>query len=130
MAIGGLMRMAAFFAMSAGLSLAMTWTGPLVDSKCYGAEQRNVGPLNTEPWANTDVGYEIRFCSPTHKTKYFAIVGAYGERLKLDDAGNTKAAALVQNITKRHVIRVAVTGEKADKRIRVDSISPLVQSQR
>lgn len=130
MAMAGLRRIAVLFGMASAIGFAATWTGPLVDSKCYGAEQRNVGPLNTQPWANTDVAYEIRYCSPNHKTKYFAIVGTYGERLKFDDAGNAKAAALVQNVTKRHVMRVAVTGEQMKNRIRVDSISPLVQSQR
>lgn len=130
MSMGGLMRIAVVAAMSSAMSLAATWSGPLVDANCYAAELRNVGPFNTEPWANTDLGSEIHFCSPTHKTKSFGIVRDYLHWLKFDATGNAKAAALVQNVRKRHVLQVAVTGQEVRKRLQVDSIAPLVQSQR
>jgi hypothetical protein len=119
-------RLAAILAVAASAGLAETWSGPLVDSKCYGAEQRNVNPTDTQAYADSDIGYEIRYCSPSRKTKFFAIVGEYGDRLKFDASGNAKAAALVQNLRKPHQIEVAVSGEMSGKAIRVDSISPVV----
>ena len=115
------------FAMLLGLAstacFAETWSGPLVDSKCYGAEQRNVNPTDTQTAVDVDRGYEIQYCSPTRKTKRFAIVGPEGERLKLDDAGNTKAADLVRSAKKRTPFAVTVTGVRAGNRVQVDSIT-------
>src|SRR5579862_3290907 len=102
------LRFAAFLSLSSAVCFAETWSGPLVDSKCYGAEQRNVNPTDTHPYADVDLGYEIRYCSATHKTKRFAIVGPYGERLKFDDAGNAKAADLVRNTNRKQLLYVAV----------------------
>lgn len=122
-----ILRFAALFSLSAALCLAETWSGPLVDSKCYGAVQRNVNPTDTQTYVDRDIGSEIRYCAPTHKTKYFAIVGEYGTRLKLNDTGNAKAAELVRNVNKRQMLQVAVTGQMVGKEIKVDSISPLSQ---
>lgn len=121
------MWLAALLVLSSAATFAENWSGPLVDSKCYGAEQRNVNPTDTETYVDRDRGYEIRYCSPTHKTKYFAVVGSDGERLKFDSAGNVKAAELVRNVNKRQVLEVAVTGEMAGKEIKVESISAVPQ---
>jgi hypothetical protein len=117
------MRLAVLAALSTAAGFAETWSGPLVDSKCYAAEQRNVNPTDTETFVDRDRNYEIRYCSPTQKTKLFAIVGQDGQRLKFDPAGNAKAAELVRNVTKKHVFAVAVSGEMVGKAIKVDSIS-------
>ena len=114
---------AVLLSFSPGIAFAETWFGALVDSKCYGAEQRNVNPTDTETSVDRDKNYDVRYCSPTHKTKFFAIVGQEGQRLKLDPAGNAKAADLVRNISKKHILDVAVRGEMVGKTIRVDSIS-------
>jgi hypothetical protein len=116
---------AALLAFASAACFAETWSGPLVDSRCYGAELRNVNPTDTHPYADVDRGYQIRYCSPTHKTKLFAIVSPEGDRLKFDDAGNTKAADLVRNINKKQVLAVTVSGEMAGKAIKVQSISAL-----
>lgn len=72
-----------------------------------------------------DRNSEIRYCSPTRKTKLFAIVNLQGERLKFDDAGNAKAADLVRNNNRKQVLAVTVSGEMAGKAIQVQSISAL-----
>ena len=120
-----LIRLAALLALASAACFAETWSGPLVDSKCYGAEQRNVNPTDTQTYVDVDRGYEIRYCSPTHKTKLFAIVSPEGERLKFDDAGNAKAAGLVRNYNRKRILEVTVSGEMAGKAIKVQSISAL-----
>jgi len=116
-------RLVALLILCAAAALAESWTGLLVDSKCYSAEERNVNPTDTETSVDRDVMYSIRYCSPTHKTKAFALVEQYGERLKFDPAGNAKSADLVRNVNKKHMLQVSVTGEMSGKLLRVDTIS-------
>jgi hypothetical protein len=118
------MRIAALLAFSSFIGFAETWSGELVDSKCYAAEQRNVNPTDTETWVDSDKGYEIRYCSPRSKTGVFAVVDRDGRSFNLDSAGNAKAAALVPNDRNKHFTPVTVTGEMIGKAIKVDSISP------
>jgi hypothetical protein len=116
--------LAVLFSLSAVTAFAETWSGMLVDSKCYAAEQRNVNPTDTETAVDTDQGFEIRYCTPKHKTKSFAIVKRDGHALRFDAAGDTKALAYVHSAGKQHMYEVAVTGEQSGKRIQVASISP------
>jgi len=124
-----IMLLAALAALPAASSFAGTWSGPLVDSKCYAAEERNVNPNDTQTAVDRDIGYEIRYCTPTHKTKYFAIVDEDTTRLKFDAAGNAKAAELVKNITKKRGMLVTVTGQLVKNTIQVDSLSPVHEHQ-
>ncbi len=117
------MRLAALLAFSSAVTFAATWSGPLVDSKCYAAEERNVNPTDTETFVDRDGGNEIRYCSPTHKTKSFALIAADGRELNFDSAGNAKAAEMVGNVNKRRRLVVEVSGEMSGDTIKVDSIS-------
>lgn len=104
-------------------AFAQTWSGVLVDSKCYAAEERNVNPTDTQTAVDTDKGFEIRYCGPKPRTKFFAVVRPDGRALRFDSAGDTKASAYVQSAGKQHLYEVAVTGQRNGKRIQVDSIS-------
>lgn len=111
-------------AFSAATAFAETWSGMLVDSRCYASERRNVNPTDTETAVDTDKGYEIRYCTPKPKTTSFAIVRSDGRALRFDAAGDAKASAYVQSAGKRRMYDVAVTGEMNGKRIQVESILP------
>lgn len=113
------------FVLSASAAFAASWTGVLVDSGCYAAEQRNVNPTDTETSVDVDVNSEIRYCSPSAKTKSFTFVDPVGETYRLDPAGNVKAADLVRRTGKRSRFEVSVTGQRNGKAIQVDSISSL-----
>ena len=113
--------------MTASLSRAASWTGVLVDSKCWGAEERNVDPRDTTIFVDRDRNLEIRFCAPKAKTKSFIVVPLDGVGLPLDSEGNTKAADLLRSTGKRDIYRVIVTGNLAKETLNVDSIS-LVKS--
>ena len=116
-------RLAAALCLSAFLSFGGTWSGALVDSKCYDAEERNVNPTDTLTNVDRDGNREIRYCSPSAKTKSFAVVQADGPALKLDAAGNVKAAELLPKTGKNSRIFVAITGEIDRTTIKVESIS-------
>ncbi len=116
-------RLALLLCLSPILSFAGSWSGVLVNSKCYGAEERNVNPTDTLTNVDRDRNMELRYCSPNAKTKSFAVVQADGARLRFDSAGNAKAAELVSKTGKKSLLVVAVTGELQGKIIRVDSIS-------
>jgi hypothetical protein len=116
-------QLALFLGTLASSALARTWSGDLVDAKCYAAEERNVNPTDTETAVDRDRGFEIRYCAPQAKTKTFALVEPDGGSLDLDPAGNAKASQLVQATGKEHFVPVVVSGDMAGKAIRVDSIS-------
>jgi hypothetical protein len=116
-------QLAGLLCCSALLGFAATWSGTLVDSKCYDAEERNVNPTDTLIHVDRDGNREIRYCLPRAKTKSFAVVQADGPALKLDSAGNAKAAELVPQTGKKVRLFVDVTGQLGNNTIKVDSIS-------
>ncbi len=103
--------------------VAKTWSGALVDSKCYAYEEANVNPTDTMTSVDRDTGREVRYCSPSTKTKSFALVQEFGPTLTLDSAGNAKALDLVRNTAKKSILVVVVQGEMNKSTISVDSIA-------
>jgi hypothetical protein len=103
--------------------LAGSWSGFLVDSRCYASEERSVNPNYTYNHAYRDTTQEIRVCTPNAKTKSFSVVGHDGFGLRLDPVGNAKAAEIVQQSGKKHRFKVIVTGEKSKNAIEVGSLS-------
>ena len=116
-------RLAAFLCLLSAPGFAASWSGTLVDSKCYDAEQRNVNPTDTLTAVDRDTNAEIRYCAPSVKTKSFAVVESSGLSFRLDPAGNAKAAELVGKTGKRSRFEVAVTGEMSKDSVKVESIS-------
>jgi hypothetical protein len=117
------MRLALGLFLSAVLSFAGSWTGTLVDSKCYDAEERNVNPTDTLTNVDRDRNLEVRYCSPSARTKSFAVVDSDGLSFKFDTAGNAKAATLIGKSGKKSRLFVNVSGEMSRNTIQVNSIS-------
>jgi hypothetical protein len=105
------------------LGLADTWSGFLVDSKCYAAEERNVGPRNSQPHVNKDMAGQIWYCAPRPKTKNFAVVLDDWSSLRFDASGNAMASGLVRKTAKRDFMRVTVDGQRNQRTVTVNSIS-------
>ncbi len=103
---------------------AQSWSGSLVDSKCYDSEERSFNPFDISPNLNRDKDQEIRICTPSSKTKSFAVVGQGGwTTFKLDPYGNERAVALVRKLGKKSHLEVTITGERKGDSIIVHSIS-------
>jgi hypothetical protein len=117
------MRVAVLLFLASGPGFAGTWSGSLVDSKCFAASERNVNPNDTLTAVDRDQNQEVLYCSPGLKTKSFAIIQADGLSLALDSAGNARAAKFVRNAGRKQRIAAVVTGELKNSTIRVDSIS-------
>jgi len=117
------MRFAILLFVAAIPAVSGRWSGYLVDSRCYAAEERNVNPGDTEAHIDRDMDYEIRYCSPTTKTKTIAIVDRQWNRIDLDAGGNAKAAGVVRIIGKKRKIIVDVRGQLSTNTIAVDSIT-------
>jgi hypothetical protein len=117
------MRLLFGFCFASALAMGESWTGVLVDSKCYAAEERNVNPTDTSTAVDTDKSMEIRRCSPKAKTNSFAIIRPEGQVLQLDAGGNAKAAGLVRTSGRKAPLRVALTGEMSGQAVKVGSIS-------
>lgn len=115
------MRSVVLACLSTAPGLAETWSGSLVDLKCWNFQEYNT--KDTSIYVDRDTNMEIRACSPTSKTKVFAVVLPIGLNFKLDSEGNAKAAELVQKIGKRSPVTVGITGEADKNTIKVDSIS-------
>jgi hypothetical protein len=116
-----LMRLTTLACLSATLTLAGSWSGVLVDSKCWDNEENNTRA--TSIYVDRDGNLEIRLCSPSPKTKSFAVVQQDGLSFNLDSAGDAKAAELVRKTGKKSLLTVAITGEMIKHTIKVDSIS-------
>jgi hypothetical protein len=115
-------RLAALLSVASALAFAESWSGSLVDSKCYAAEERNTRE-NGLTSVDRDRSSEIAYCSPNVKTQSFAIVLNDGASWKLDSSGNAKAAMLVQKTGKKSAYVVNVTGAANHGMVNVSSIS-------
>ena len=121
--MGLTLRVVTLFCLSSALSYAESFTGALVDSKCYEYRERNVNPTDTLTYVDRDTRTEIHDCSPNAKTKTFAIVLREGPSYRLDPPGNTQAAQLVRSTGNRSLFVVAVAGELSKSTVKVKSIS-------
>jgi hypothetical protein len=116
--------LAALACLMAAPVFAQSWSGYLVDAKCYDSEERSVDPFGTAPPVSRDKNLEIGMCTPSFKTRSFAVVQPDELRsFYLDAAGNAKAAGLVERTGKRSFHKVTVTGEMFVDVIEVKSIS-------
>jgi hypothetical protein len=115
------MRLATLLILASTLGFAGSWSGLLVDAKCYASEQTNVNKDATT--VDRDMNGEIRYCSPGARTKSFGVVLPDWDSLKFDSAGNAKAAQLIRSAGKRSVLDVTVTGTQKKDRIEVSSLS-------
>jgi hypothetical protein len=116
-------RLMALVLLSAAPGFANSWSGALVDSKCWDSEEGNINRKDTSIYVDRDRNLEVRYCSPKAKTKAFAVVLIDGLNMRLDEAGNAKAAELVQANGKMAPVRVVITGEANHNTIKVDSLS-------
>jgi len=114
------MRLAGLASLSSTLGLAASWSGTLVDSRCWDTEENNTKGVSV--YVDRDRNMEVRLCSPKAKTKSFTLVLPDGFNLKLDAPGNTKAAEIVPSTGRKSPVMVAVTGETSNNAIKVDSI--------
>jgi hypothetical protein len=122
--------LAALACLASTPAFAKSWSGFLVDSTCYAAEERSVNPEYIYNHTYRDTDQEIRVCSPNARTKSFSIVGDDGFGLRLDPAGNAKAAEIVQQTGKKNRLEVTVTGETSKDAIEVDSLALVERSEK
>jgi hypothetical protein len=116
-----MVRLATLLLFASTVGFAANWSGFLVDSRCYANEQSNVNKNTTT--VDRDMNAEVRYCSPSAKTKGFALVLDDWNSLKFDSVGNAKAGALVGNANKKSVVKVTVSGNLNRDTIQVGSVS-------
>ena len=101
------MRFASLLLCLSTVGFAGTWSGYLVDSRCYADERNNV------TWDDNsfgdDMSMEVRECVATSKTKHFAIVLSDWTMLKLDAAESDKAATIAHNVARKASTPYCVT---------------------
>jgi hypothetical protein len=113
----------AAFGMAPAAGMAQSWSGLLVDSKCYDAEERSVNPNDRLTHVERDQNLEIRMCAPKTNTKSFAVVEHGEDSFKLDAAGNARVSELLKETGKKSFHEVTVVGEMENNTPVVDSIS-------
>jgi hypothetical protein len=107
-------KVASLLGMIAPLGLATTWSGPLVDARCYASLLNNTNPDLI--YVDRDFAGMIRYCAPKARTTSFAVVQQGGIPLRLDPRGNEQAAELVKKVGGKKIILVNVEGQRASKR--------------
>ena len=115
--------LAVLLCLASAPSFAGSWSGWLVDAKCYAALERNKSPTDTLNYVDRDKNHELRYCEPNAKTRSFALVERNGLSFNLDAGGNAKAAELVRRAGKKSIAEVTVAGEMTTDTVKVDSIS-------
>jgi hypothetical protein len=113
---GGIMRLLSLLIGLSTVGFAGTWSGYLVDSRCYESQQNNVSADTTTVSRDMNVG--LQQCRANLKTKRFTIVLNDWSVLKLDTAGNERAAAIVRHNPKRSALYcITVAGSRVKNMI-------------
>lgn len=115
------LRVLLLASLTSALSLGESWSGLLVDSRCYASSQNNMKAVSHP--ASTDIGRTLRVCAATAKTKAFAIAQHDGTSVNLDADGNQKAHELVMKEAKMSRYEVNVTGDMVQNTLKVAAIS-------
>jgi hypothetical protein len=115
------MRLASLLLCVSTVGFASTWSGFLVDSRCYTTEQANVS--QDAPLGSRDMSRQIRTCTAKSGTRHFGVVPADWKGLRFDGKGNSQAARLVQKRRKGTVMKVTVAGVRQGNTIKVASVS-------
>jgi hypothetical protein len=110
------MRLASLLFCLSTLGFAETWSGFLVDSRCYSNDEFNVSQ-DANYTVGRDMRRTLRQCAATPETKKFAIVRNDWTRLKLDAAGNERAASIVRRGNKSELYCVTVAGARMKKNV-------------
>jgi hypothetical protein len=116
-----ILRLAGMLGMVATLGFATTWSGALVDAKCYAAFQGN--SRSTLYYVDRDTSWMIGYCAPRVKTQSFELVPVSGASFPLDSHGNAQASGIVRKVGKKRLIVVQVAGvRKGKKDVAVSSV--------
>jgi hypothetical protein len=110
------MRLVSLLFCLSTLGFAETWSGFLVDSHCYSRTQFNVSQ-DANYTAGRDMRSTLQQCAATPETKKFAIVRNDWSHLKLDAAGNERAASIVRRGNKSELYCVTVAGSRMRKNV-------------
>jgi hypothetical protein len=115
-------RVTVLLGLVATVGFAATWTGELVDRRCYVAIEDNIGP-DGPYYVDRDISGEIGECAPRVKTHAFEVVQLDEVPIDLDSRGNAQCAALVRKYGKKPLLLVQVVGEKTGHTIKVRSVT-------
>jgi hypothetical protein len=115
-----IIRVAGLFALLATAGFARTWSGVLVDAKCYAEFKGDT--RSSLLYVDRDMSWMIQYCAPSLRTGCFAVVPLDGNTFPLDTQGNAQAWALVRRAGKRPLLWVQVVGEKAGRDVKVNTV--------
>jgi hypothetical protein len=115
-----IIRVAGLLFLFSTLGSAATWSGALVDAKCYAWFRGNT--RTTLKFVDRNTAWMISYCAPTLKTGCFELVPEDGSTFPLDSYGNAQAWALVRKFRKRRILVVEVTGVKQGKDVVVSGV--------
>jgi hypothetical protein len=104
-------------------ALAGTWSGQLVDSRCYASETTNVSA--DAGFGGRDMVGELRRCLVNERTKKFGVVLNDWSTYRFDARGNAQASEMVRQKRKQSAYHVTVGGALNPKKhtIAVSSLS-------
>jgi hypothetical protein len=115
-----IIRVAGLLVLVATIGCAKTWSGVLVDAKCYAGWRGDT--RSSLQYVDRDMSWIIQYCAPRLNTKSFAVVPLDGRTFPLDSQGNAQASALVRKAGKRPLLWVQVVGEKPGRDVRVNRV--------
>jgi hypothetical protein len=115
-----ILRLAGIFGMVATLGFATTWSGSLVDARCYAGFQGS--KKSAMHYVDRDTSWVIGYCAPRVRTSSFVVVPVDGGTFPLDSHGNKQASAIVRKVGRRRLILVQVAGVKKGNNVAVSTV--------
>jgi hypothetical protein len=118
-----MIRVASLLLLSSFAGFAGTWSGALVDSRCYETVTTNVS--YDAGFTGRDMTGELRTCEVSNRTKHFGVVLSDWRTYRLDSRGNAQAGELVRVSHKPSAYFVTVSGALNSRKntISVSSLS-------
>ncbi len=97
-----------------------TWSGKVVDAAC---KDQAAAPAPAPSAQSAQPGGQVaNACEPTASTVAFGIELSDGRVLKLDSAGNTKAAEAMKTNAGKSSLQATVTGSLDGQTVKVETI--------
>jgi len=104
------------------LCLAESWSGKVVDAACKDQAAAAPAPAPAPAESAQPSTPAANACEPTASTVSFGIELSDGKVLKLDSAGNTKAAEAMKTNAGKSYLQATVTGSMDGQTVKVETI--------
>jgi hypothetical protein len=115
-----ILRLTGMLGLVATLGFATSWSGSLVDARCYAGFQGS--KTSAMHYVDRNTSWVIGYCAPRVRTSSFVVVPVDGGTFPLDSNGNAQASKIVRKIGRKRLILVQVAGVRKRNNVTVNTV--------